>query len=132
MVQSFKKSRIDDDKFLITGADYEVRCVKWPAPDEVVPTIPASDPVPVLKSIIISWTAPTARENGALFTMAELREFWLFITIDEVEQKIVVSPDKVAWRVDNLEAGTIYTQVLAVDTDGLTSERTDVVMTTIN
>lgn len=121
MVGNFIKSRQDKDTYRIDGADFEVRCLKW---KEVV----VSEP----QTLTLSWTAPTTREDRSPLTLSELQGYRiLYYRVEDTtefnQQVDIAQADASSYVFENLEPGTYYFAMIAIDTRKVESQLSETV-----
>jgi len=89
------------------------------------PTTP-TNPTPSSYSASLSWTIPSAREDGKALSLSELSGYEVYYTTDasSTSKGTVVKIDggnKSSYVVSGLPAGTYYFAISAIDTNGLKS-----------
>lgn len=121
VVSKYIKSRQDKDTFYVIGADYEIRCLKWPAPPEILP------PVIETKSVDLSWSPPTNRENGDDLPPEEIASYEIYITNGIATAVIPVPAPATSKTINDLSPGKYLLSIAAIDTDGLKSAPSDLI-----
>ena len=79
-------------------------------------------------TVVVSWTAPTTREDGGALRLEEL--FTYTVRVDQIETLVIVADidaSFTSWVSPVLEVGTYRFKVLATDTWGLPSVYTPTV-----
>ena len=85
----------------------------------------AVTPLVAAGTVALTWTSPTARENGDVLLPAELKQFNIYYHCNtNPEIVIIVNPTTPAHNVDEIH-GNCEFQVSSVDTDGNEGKRSN-------
>jgi hypothetical protein len=95
-------------------------------------TLTVTEPQPSTGSATISWSAPTEREDGTPLTALSGYKIYYSRNASQLDQVQNVSSNVTSYLVQNLEQGTWYFAVSAVDSQGVESQKSVVVSKTIN
>jgi len=127
-IQSFIYNDDDPTLIYIYGADYEVRCLKFRVVPDVVP-VPEPEPTPVeeLTNFSLSWATPTKRENGDSLAVTALSHYDLNCNGKEYE----IPADTETYLMEDHSKGPLICAMRSVDTEGLKSVWSEVVVTTL-
>lgn len=89
------------------------------------PGTPSPNPTtPASYSVNLSWTIPSARENGQALLMSELAKYEIYYVPDGAGAGTTIAVNggsTVSYKVTGLAAGTYYFAISAIDTGGLKS-----------
>lgn len=91
----------------------------------------------VVKSAVLSWSAPLTRVNGESIPMAELDQYVIRYgqDADNLSEQVVVTnaqaEAEMSYEVSGLADGTWFFTIQVQDTNGLISEPSDIVSKTI-
>lgn len=91
----------------------------------------------VVKSAVLSWSAPLTRVNGESIPMAELDQYVIRYgqDADNLSEQVVVTnaqaDAEMSYEVSGLADGTWFFTIQVQDTNGLISEPSDIVSKTI-
>lgn len=95
------------------------------------------DPGPATpKSVTLSWTNPTTRQNGSTLSDSEISKYEIAVVGENNDYSSIVTVDHIPGNasqtevIPNLEPDTYYFSIRTIDKDGLTSEWSDSVQTT--
>lgn len=91
-------------------------------------TMTVSEPAPSTGSATISWTPPTTYSDGSALNSINAFRIHYGISATQLDQVVSVSGGLTTYQIDNLESGTWYFAVSAVDAMGLESVRSSPVV----
>jgi hypothetical protein len=98
----------------------------------------ASDVQPISQNIQLAWQQPTAREDGATLTAADIASYEIYYTsiaADNSSTDNVITVNNGAttqFVLQNVPTGEYFFAVAAVDSNGLKSNMSDIVTTIVN
>jgi hypothetical protein len=95
-------------------------------------TLTVTEPQPSTGSATISWSAPTEREDGTPLTGLSTYRIYYSRNASQLDQVQNVSSGVTSYLIQNLEQGTWYFAVSAIDSQGIESQKSVVVSKTIN
>jgi hypothetical protein len=81
-------------------------------------------------TIVLSWSIPIQRENGALLSPSDLAGYQIYYTVEETGESIMIEIDDITvdhYTFKDLPPGTYYFAVTAVDVRGVVSELSELV-----
>jgi hypothetical protein len=87
------------------------------------------------RSLVVSWSSPTQRVDGKALSTRELTGYEIYIISDgggEGRRIVLNNPRATTYTIDNLSLGTYHVAVVAKDKDGIASELSAIVSTTIS
>lgn len=107
--------------------------------DPTIETDPVQEPAPVLanRSLTLSWTIPTSRENGVPLTMEQIAGYEIYFIGDTeasqpVDEVIAVNDGLLnSYTIDEVGAGIYYFSIASEDTDGVKSEPSEIISVTV-
>jgi len=109
-----------------------------PEPEPVAEVIPDPEPIDEVvaagpKTIQLSWAAPVARMNGDPLFVSEIAGYQILIVAENSgnDQVINVDPASTSYTAASLVNDTYHFSIVAIDTQGLTSEMSDMVSVTV-
>lgn len=93
--------------------------------------MPAPTPAPATFSLNLSWSIPSARENGQALALSELAGYEIYYVVDGVsvtDRTIAVTGGAVVtYKVSDLPAGSYNFAITAIDSTGVKSALSSVV-----
>ncbi len=87
-------------------------------------------PVSHQDSLVLSWSAPLERENGALLSPSDLTGYQIYYTVEETGESIMIEVEGTGtnqYEFHDLAPGTYFFAITAVDAKGKISELSDMV-----
>lgn len=127
------KSRVDTDTYSIQPVPLTVSCLKWavvnspPAPDPI-------EPLPTSKSLSISWTLPSSRENGDPLPSGEIGGYEILHKEESAltfTSNILTDSSITNYVIEGLEVGTYEVKIATFDSEGLYSDFVTVTATVV-
>ena len=99
-----------------------------PAVDDDQTTSPSTTE-PAGYSVTLSWTAPLTRIDGRSIALSEIQSYEILYgnASDSLTNTMTVDGSQTSADVTGLEAGTWYFAIRVTDTNGLTSENSEVI-----
>jgi hypothetical protein len=94
-------------------------------------SLTVTEPQPSTGSATVSWTAPTERTDGTPLTSISGFKLYYGRNSSNLEQVVNLGSGITTYHVENLEQGTWYFAVSAIDGDGIESARSSMVSKTI-
>ncbi len=84
-------------------------------------------------SVTLSWTAPLKRVDGSSISLSEIQNYEILYgsSPDNLSNRVMVDGSQTIAEVTGLSPGTWYFSIRVIDTDGLTSENSEVLTHTI-
>lgn len=84
-------------------------------------------------SVTLSWTAPLTRVDGSSISLSEIQNYEILYgsSPDNLSNRVMVDGSQTSAEVTGLSPGTWYFSIRVIDTDGLTSENSEVLTHTI-
>ncbi|MHA7926486.1 MAG: PA14 domain-containing protein [Marinobacter sp.] len=88
---------------------------------------------PDTASVALSWTAPLTRVDGSSISLSEIQSYEILYgsSADNLSNTVKVDSTQTSAEVSGLSPGTWYFSIRVIDTDGLTSENSEVLSHTV-
>lgn len=100
---------------MVLTAKYIQRDCEEPTPPQPEP------PIVDLESIDLSWTAPSARENGDDLPPGEIAGYEISLSNGIATSIILIPGTETSTTINDLQPGRYLLSIIAIDTDGLKS-----------
>ncbi len=99
-----------------------------PTVDDGSTSTPATPSEPETGSATLSWTAPLTRVDGSSISLSEIQSYEILYgsSPDRLSNTITVDGSQTSAEVTGLSPGTWYFAIRVIDTDGLTSENSEI------
>jgi hypothetical protein len=94
-------------------------------------TLTVIEPQPVTGSATLSWQSPSQNTDGSALTSINGYRIYYGRDPSNLEQVVTVSSGITTYVIENLEQGTWYFAIAAIDGEDVEGNRTDVVSKTI-
>ncbi|GBO90128.1 fibronectin type III domain-containing protein [Marinobacter salsuginis] len=88
---------------------------------------------PETGSATLSWTAPLTRVDGSSISLSEIQSYEILYgsSPDSLSNTVTVDGSQISAEITGLSPGTWYFAIRVIDTDGLTSENSEVLSYTV-
>jgi len=88
---------------------------------------------PDTAAVTLSWTAPLTRVDGSSISLSEIQSYEILYgsSPDSLSNRVTVDGGQTSAEVTGLSPGTWYFSIRVIDTDGLTSENSEILTHTV-